>query len=327
MKTALVCGAGGFIGSHIARRLKAEGYWVRGADLKHPEFSATVCDEFNICDLRNYGKASVVMFGPFRQPFDLVVQLAADMGGAGFVFTGEHDADILYNSVMINLNIAHLSEKFKIGKIFYSSSACVYPEHIQNSDYSPSLKEEDAYPVNPDSDYGYEKIFSERIYQAYSRNYGLNIRIARFHNIMGEEGAYVGGREKSPAAICRKVAEAKDGDAIEIWGNGLQTRSFLHISECCEGIMRIINSDYKEPLNLGSSERISINELARMVIEISGKRLTISNIESAAIGVRGRNSNNQRIQEVLGWKPSASLQSGIEKLYFWINQQINPNVR
>lgn len=322
MKTALVCGAGGFIGSHIARRLKAEGYWVRGADLKYPEFSKTVCDEFVIGDLQNFNFTSTAMFGPFARPFDIVFQLAADMGGAGYVFTGENDADILHNSAMINLNVAHLAEKFEIGKLFFSSSACVYPQEIQSNFDSPALKESDAYPVNPDSDYGLEKIFSERIYLAFQRNYNLDIRIARFHNIFGEEGTYSGGREKYPAAIARKVAQAEDGSFVEVWGNGRQTRSFLHIDECVEGVMRFIKSGYSEPLNIGSEERISVNDLAAMVIKISGKKLTIRNIESEAIGVRGRNSDNTLIRTVLGWSPSAPLLDGMKKLYSWIEKQI-----
>lgn len=330
MKYALVLGAGGFIGSHLVNKLILDGYWVRGVDLKAPEFSKSKASEFVYGDLRDATFVSRVMFSPIQKgfqneenPFDEVYALAADMGGAGYIFSGENDANVMHNSALININVARYAMLFKVKKIFFSSSACVYPQHIQEDPDNKGLKEEDAYPVNPDSEYGYEKIFSERLYQSFHRNYGLNIRIGRFHNIMGEESTFVGGKEKSPAAICRKVAAAKDGDTIEIWGDGLQTRSFLYIDECIEGIRRLMASDYCEPINIGSDEMISINDLARMVIEISGKNLTIKNVESNALGVRGRNSNNDRIKKVLNWTPKLPLALGMGLLYEWVNKQID----
>lgn len=331
MKTALVCGAGGFIGSHIVKRLKKEGYWVRGVDLKYPEFSETEADEFIIGDLRNENIVSTVMFAPNQvafcdglHSFDLVIQMAADMGGAGFVFTGENDADIIHNSALINLNVAKYASINQVGKLFYSSSACAYPQEAQTSEDNKGLKESDAYPGNPDSPYGWEKLFSEIVYECFKRNKGLEVRMARFHNIFGEEGTWKDGREKAPAALCRKVAEAKDGDEIQIWGDGLQTRSFLYIDECIEGVMRLLDSEYTEPVNIGSNEMVSINELAQMIIGISGKDLTIKNIWSNAVGVRGRNSDNTLIESVLGWKPKEPLINGIKVLYSWINKQVNP---
>ena len=320
MRKALVFGAGGFIGSHMARRLKDEGYWVRGVDLKYPEFSKTAADEFIIGDLRSDSFTSVVTYGGF----DLVIQLAADMGGAGYIFTGEHDADVMHNSATINLNVLDclVKHKFK-GKIFYSSSACMYPQQMQETTDNKGLKESDGYPGNPDSEYGWEKLFSERLYMAYNRNYGIDVRIARFHNIFGEEGTWCGGKEKAPAAVCRKVAEKKEVDFIEIWGDGRQTRSFLYIDECIEGVLRLIGSDYKSPINIGSDEMISINDLAKMAIDISGKQMYVKNVSSNAIGVRGRNSDNTLIKEVLGWSPTQPLKTGIEKLYSWINKQVN----
>ncbi len=330
MKTALVLGAGGFIGSHVVRRLKRDGYWVRGVDLKYPEFSPTSADEFIIGDLRNPLTVNQVMFSPNQNSipdkdnsFDEAYQLAADMGGAAFVFTKENDFDIIHNSAIINLNVAEYAIKFGIKKVFYSSSACIYPQNIQDETDNKGLKEEEAYPANPDSDYGYEKIISERLYDAARRNKGLNIRVARFHNIFGEEGTWFGGREKSPAAICRKVAQAIDGDDIEIWGDGLQTRSFLYIDECIDGIFRLMKSDYQYPVNIGSDEMISINDLAKMVIGISGKELGIKNVPSNAIGVRGRNSDNTLIKEVLNWSPTQPLKMGMGKLYNWISKQVN----
>lgn len=328
MKTALLLGAGGFIGSHVAHRLKKDGYWIRGVDLKYPEFSDTACDEFRIGDLRDDMFVSTVMFAPRQHKlndtehsFDLVIQLAADMGGALFVFSGLHDADIMHNSVLINANVAYYASSFHVKKLFYSSSACIYPQQIQDDPNNKGLKESNAYPVNPDSEYGYEKIFSERLYQSFHRNYGLEIRIARFHNIFGLEGTYKGGREKAPAAICRKVAEAKDGDEISIWGDGFQTRSFLYIDECIEGVMRLIESDYIHPINIGSDEIISINDLTKMVIGISGKNLSINHIKGPQ-GVRGRNSDNTLIKEILNWSPSQPLIKGITKLYHWIEKEI-----
>lgn len=324
MKTALVLGAGGFIGSHMVKRLKKEGYWVRGVDLKRPEFSETVADEFRIGDLRNQIFTELMCKPVKGGSFDLVIQMAADMGGAGYIFTGEHDADVMHNSVTINCNVLDSLDRnnFK-GKIFYSSSACMYPQQIQEDPSNTGLKECFGYPGNPDSEYGWEKLFSERLYAAFNRNKYIDARIARFHNIFGEEGTWNGGKEKAPAAMCRKVAEAKDGDSIEVWGDGLQTRSFLYIDECIEGVMRLIESDYKEPINIGSDEMISINDFAKMVIDISGKDLSIKNVASTALGVRGRNSENTLIKEVLGWSPSQPLRTGMEKLYSWINQQVN----
>lgn len=327
-KTACVLGAGGFIGSHLVKRLKQEGYWVRAVDLKHTEFAPSPADEFVIADLRSKMAVSQVLFAPYQNAvvkddvnsFDEVYQLAADMGGAGFVFTGEHDADIMHNSALINLNVAYYASSFGVKKVFYSSSACIYPQHIQEETDSPGLRESDAYPVNPDSEYGYEKIFSERVYQAYHRNYGLNIRIARFHNIFGPDGTWKGGREKAPAAICRKVAEAYT--EVEIWGDGRQTRSFLYIDECIEGVRRLMESDVTEPLNIGSDEMVSINQLAAMTIQISRKELGLTYVDGPQ-GVRGRNSNNDLIQLHLGWKPSMKLYDGLKKTYDWIFKQVH----
>lgn len=324
MKTACVLGAGGFIGSHIVKRLKAEGYWVRGVDLKLPEFDKSLADEFFIMDLRDPIKVSRCLWGinqtaKKENGFDEVYQLAADMGGAGFIFTGEHDADIMHNSAQINLNVAHYATEFGVKKLFYSSSACVYPKEIQETINNPGLREKDAYPVNPDSEYGWEKIFSERLYESYRRNYGLNIRIARFHNIFGPEGTYKGGREKAPAAICRKVAEALS--EIEIWGDGNQTRSFLYIDECIEGVRRLMESDCYEPINIGSDEMVSINQLAGIVLQISRKELSVKHIDGPQ-GVRGRNSNNDMIEARLGWRPSKSLYEGLVKTYAWVEKMV-----
>lgn len=326
-RTACVLGAGGFIGSHMVKRLKQEGYWVRAVDLKHTEFAPSPADEFIIADMRSKRAVSQVLFGPNQgvakddiNSFDEVYQFAADMGGAGFVFTGDHDADIMHNSALINLNVAHYASSFGVKKVFYSSSACIYPQHIQEETDNPGLRESDAYPVNPDSEYGYEKIFSERVYQAFHRNYGLNIRIARFHNIFGPEGTWKGGREKAPAAICRKVAEGIS--EVEIWGDGRQTRSFLYIDECIEGVRRLMESDVTEPLNIGSDEMVSINQLAAMAIQISRKELEITYVDGPQ-GVRGRNSNNDLIELHLGWKPSMRLYDGLKITYEWIFKQIH----
>ena len=317
MKQALVCGGGGFIGHHMARKLKALGYWVRSVDLKYPEFSPKdEVDDFVIGDLRNPEVWQKIL----DRDFDEIYQLAADMGGAGFVFTGENDADIMHNSALINLNcLYYLKEKNFKGKVFYSSSACIYPEYKQTDPNNPGLKETDAYPAGPDSEYGWEKLFSERMYLAFHRNYGINVRIARFHNIFGPEGTYEGGREKAPAALCRKVALAPDGGEIEIWGDGEQTRSFLYIDECLEGVLRLMNSDFLGPVNIGSDEMISINNLAKMIMEIAGKNLQIKHIPGP-LGVRGRNSDNTLIKEKLGWAPSKPLREGIEKTYNWIEK-------
>lgn len=337
MKTALVLGAGGFLGSHMVKRLKSEGYWVRGVDLKYPEFSATGADDFFIFDLRhkdvmamcctlNYGK-------PFETPRlpDEIYNFACLMGGAGFIFTGENDADIM-TSAMINLNLVTFLSAFKESpKVFYSSSACMYPQGWQIQSGMPGiggLSEDMAYPANPDSEYGWEKLFSERLYLAYARNYGLDVRIARFHNIYGPEGTYTGGREKAPAAMCRKVVEAKQlpiskGYHVEVWGDGLQTRSFLYIDDCIDAVRLLMESDFKEPINIGSEEMVSINTLAQMAIDISGKYAEIINVPSNALGVRGRNSDNTLIRNVLGWEPKYTLRQGMEITFKWINEMVN----
>jgi GDP-D-mannose 3', 5'-epimerase len=318
MKKALVLGAGGFIGSHLVKRLKKEVYWVRGVDLKYPEFAPTQADEFVIGDLREQSVCRNVL----DQPFDEVYQLAADMGGAGYIFTGENDANVMHNSGLINLNIVELAYKLKVKKIFYSSSACIYPKFNQEDTDNPKCNEDSAYPAFPDSEYGWEKLFSERLYLSFQRNYGLNVRIARFHNIFGPEGTWDGGKEKAPAAICRKVAKAMNGGEIEIWGDGKQTRSFLYIDECLEGIRRLVeNEEFNGPVNIGSEEMIAINALAQMAIDISGKNIKIKNIPGPT-GVRGRNSDNHLIKEKLGWEPSFKLKAGMEILYPWIVSQI-----
>ena len=317
MKTALVCGAGGFIGSHLVKRLKAEGFWVRGVDLKFPEFGDTQADDFVKGDLRDPLLCRAVT----DRRFDEVYQLAADMGGAGFVFTGENDADIMHNSALINLNMVEACHKRNISRVFYSSSACMYPEHNQLDPDNPMTAEDSAYPADPDSEYGWEKLFSERLFLAFHRNYGMDVRVARFHNIFGPEGTWDGGREKAPAALCRKVAEAPDGGEIEIWGDGTQTRSFLYIDECLEGVLRLTRSDWVGPVNIGSEEMVSINQLAQMIMEIAGKRLTVRHIPGPT-GVRGRNSDNHLIREKLGWAPTEPLVKGLERTYTWIEQQV-----
>lgn len=324
LKTALVLGAGGFIGHHLVNRLKSEGYYVVGVDLKRPEFEDTKADEFLLYDLRDPLKVSLCMFAPNQskakddKAFDEVYQLAADMGGAGYVFSGEHDADLMHNSAMINLNVAYYAAYFGVKKIFYSSSACMYPQDIQDSPDNPGLKESDAYPGNPDSEYGWEKLFSERLYLAYLRNHGLDVRIARFHNIYGPMGTYKGGREKAPAAICRKVIE--NDSILPVWGDGEQTRSFLYIDDCIDAVRLLMKSDFKEPINIGSEEMISINELAKMAMFIAGKDLFIEH-EEGPTGVRGRNSNNDLIRKVLVWEPKYSLKEGLDKTYNWIKSQ------
>ncbi len=317
MKTALVCGAGGFIGGHLVKRLKDEGFWVRGVDLKKNEYSKSTADEFIIGDLRDQTLYETLL----DRPFDEVYQLAADMGGAGYVFSGEHDADIMHNSATINLNIAHYGQKAGIKKLFYSSSACMYPEYNQLDPENPKCSEESAYPAAPDSEYGWEKLFSERMFLAYSRNYKMDIRIARFHNIFGPEGTWEGGKEKAPAAMCRKVASIKDGGEIEIWGDGRQTRSFLYIDECLEGVRRLMDSDFLGPVNIGSDEMVTINQLAEMVAEIAGKKITINHIPGP-LGVRGRNSDNELIEKKIGWRPHFSLKNGLEITYTWIHNQV-----
>ena len=334
MKTALVCGAGGFIGNHLVSRLKKEGYWVRGIDLKDPEYSKTEADEFVTHDLRDYRTCErAVRFDgqqgnfygnvpkQYQLPFDEIYQLAADMGGAGFIFTGENDANIMHNSATINLNMLDAVQKFNDGKtkIFYSSSACMYPEHNQMDPDNPNCAEDSAYPANPDSEYGWEKLFSERLYLAYNRNHNIPVRIARFHNIFGPLGTWDGGREKAPAAICRKVIES-NGE-IEIWGDGTQTRSFLYIDECIEGIRRLMHSNFIGPVNIGSDEMVTINQLVDYACEIGNKNLSKMHIEGP-LGVAGRNSDNKLIKERLDWAPSRPLKAGLKETYEWIKLRV-----
>ena len=330
MKSALILGAGGFIGSHMARRLKNEGYFVRGVDLKYPEFSETSCDEFFIADLRileNIYKA-LNLTGLDFDFFDEIYQFAADMGGAGFVFTGENDADIMHNSAIINLNILDALREQKLetkenkSKIFYSGSACMYPEHNQMDSKNPKLSEDSAYPANPDSEYGWEKLFSERLFLAYNRNFEIPIAIARYHNIFGPEGTWQGGREKAPAAICRKVASAEDEGQIEIWGDGEQTRSFLYIDECIEASLKLMRQDnFMGPVNIGSEEMVTINELVSIAAKIAGKKITVEHIPGP-LGVRGRNTDNKLIKEKLGWNYTMTLEDGLRLTYNWINAQV-----
>jgi len=315
-KRILVCGAGGFIGGHLVRRLKNAGAWVRGVDLKHNEFSTSPADEFIIGDLRDPRIAEGIVEG-----VDEIYQLAADMGGAGYIFTGEHDAAVMHNSATINLNVLEAARLAGVNKLFYSSSACIYPEHNQRDPDNPKCAEDSAYPAAPDSEYGWEKLFSERLYLSYMRNYGMEVHIARFHNIFGPEGTWNGGREKAPAALCRKVAEAPNKGKIEIWGDGKQTRSFLYIDECLDGMLRLMESSFPGPVNIGSEEMVTINQLAQMVMEIAGKNLEIRHIPGPQ-GVRGRNSDNKLISERLGWRPTDSLRAGMEQTYQWIASQV-----
>lgn len=317
MKSALVCGAGGFIGSHLVKKLKKEGFWVRGVDLKRPLFGETAADDFVVGDLTD----PVVVNKVIDRPFDELYQLAADMGGAGYIFSGEHDADVMHNSATINLNVARAATEKGVKKLFYSSSACIYPERNQLDPENPNCAEDSAYPADPDSEYGWEKLFSERLYMSYNRNYGLNVRIARFHNIFGPEGTWQGGKEKAPAAMCRKVAETEAGGTIEMWGDGKQTRTFLYIDECLEGVRRLMDSDFMGPVNIGSDEMVSINRLVKMVMKIAGKELKIKHIDGP-LGVRGRSSDNNLIKEKLDWVPQAKLQDGLKKTYKWIAQQV-----
>lgn len=317
MKTALVCGAGGFIGSHLVKSLKSEGFWVRGVDLKFPEFLETEADDFVIGDLRDQKLVAAIV----DRKFDEVYQLAADMGGAGYIFTGENDADVMFNSAMINLNVLESCRKRNSRNIFYSSSACMYPEHNQLDPNNPNCSEGSAYPANPDSEYGWEKLFSERLYLSYNRNHSMNCSVARYHNIFGPQGTWMGGKEKAPAALSRKIAEAENGKYIDVWGDGLQTRSFLYIDECITGTKKLLRSNFCGPVNIGSSEMISINDLAKMIIQISGKNIKINNIPGPE-GVRGRNSDNNLIMAELGWAPSQKLEDGIKKTYTWINSKV-----
>jgi nucleoside-diphosphate-sugar epimerase len=318
LKRALVCGAGGFIGSHLVKRLKREGFWVRGVDLKFPEFAETEADDFLLADLREQENCRSAI----DQKFDEVYQLAADMGGAGFVFTGENDADIMHNSAMINLNALEACRKRNVKRVFYSSSACMYPEHNQMDPNAPVTREDSAYPANPDSEYGWEKLFSERLYLTYNRNHGMESRVARYHNIFGPEGTWVGGREKAPAALCRKVAEAAPGGSIEVWGDGLQTRSFLYVDECLEATLRLTRSEtFAGPVNIGSEEMVTINQLATMVMKVADKDVAIRHVPGP-LGVRGRNSHNALIREKLGWEPKMTLEEGIALTYPWIRNQV-----
>lgn len=320
MKSVLVCGAGGFIGSHMVKRLKAEGYWVRGIDLKYPRYEETKADDFIVGDLRD----PYVCRQAIDRKFDEIYQFAADMGGAGFVFVGTHDADIMHNSATINLNVLDACRKRNNKRIFYSSSACMYPEFNQVDPNNPNCAEDSAYPAQPDSEYGWEKLFSERLYLAFARNHGMEVRVARYHNIFGVEGSWSDGREKAPAALCRKVAMAPDGGSIEIWGDGKQTRSFMYVDECLEATLRLTRSDWAGPVNIGSDEMVTINQLAEMIIGISGKKVSIKHI-AGPLGVRGRNSDNRLIQEKLGWRPSKPLIDGIRTTYDWVSKQVLAN--
>ena len=327
-KKAIVMGAGGFIGSHMVKRLKKEGYYVKGVDLKKPEFSNTEADDFIIGDLRDPKLVADII----GSDYDELYQFAADMGGAGYIFTGENDANVMHNSAIINLNVADECIKKGVKKVFYSSSACMYPAYNQEDPENPKCNEDSAYPAMPDSEYGWEKLFSERLYFAFNRNYKLNVRIARFHNIFGPEGTWDGGKEKAPAAMCRKAALAKEGGSIEVWGDGKQTRSFLYIDECIESVRRLMNSDFMGPVNIGSEEMISINNFAQMAIDISKKNISIKNIEGkefeekygfpCPVGVKGRNSDNKLFKDKVGWEPSQPLLDGMKKTFDWINSQI-----
>jgi nucleoside-diphosphate-sugar epimerase len=316
MKRILVNGAGGFIGGHLVKSLKQTGFWVRGTDLKQHEFARTAADEFLVGDLCDQNFIREAVAG-----IDEVYQLAADMGGAGYIFTGEHDAHIMRNSATINLNTLEYGRRAGVKKFFYSSSACIYPEYNQRDPENPKCSEDSAWPAAPDSEYGWEKLFSERLYFSYSRNYRVQVRVARLHNVFGPEGTWRGGREKSPAAICRKVAEARHGGEIEVWGDGKQTRSFLFVEECIEGMRRLMESDFAGPVNLGSEEMVTINQLADAIIDISGKKLSIRHVPGP-LGVRGRNSDNALIREKLGWQPSQPLREGLRKTYAWIAEQV-----
>lgn len=317
----LVLGAGGFIGTNLIKKLKLMNCHITAVDLKHPQFSEHLADEYLIQDLRNSAKINLI----FNKTYDYIFQLAADMGGAEYIFSGKNDADVMYNSSLINLNIlnAVVKNNFK-GVLFYASSACIYPKHNQTDPNNPNCEESSAYPANPDSEYGWEKLFSERLYASFKKNYNISIRIARFHNIYGPESIFEGGREKAPAAICKKVLTANDGESIEIWGDGKQTRSFLYIDDCIDAVLKLASSSYDSPINIGSEEMISINDLAKMIITISGKKLHIKNIEGFQ-GVRGRNSNNKIIEQNLNWIPQIKLEEGIKHTYYWIMDKININ--
>lgn len=330
MKKAIILGGGGFIGGHLAKKLKLNGYHVRIADIKNHEFwdHLEICHEFIKCDLTDPKAVELVI----SEEADEVYQLAADMGGAGYIFTGENDANVMHNSALINLNAAKECAVKKVKQVFYSSSACMYPEHNQLDPSNPNCEESSAYPANPDSEYGWEKLFSERLFLAFSRNYGLNVRVARFHNIFGPQGTWMGGKEKAPAAMMRKAAETVEGGTIEVWGNGLQTRSFLHVEECVEAVLRLMKSDFVGPVNIGSEEMVTINELAEIAIRLSGKNLSIHNIEGqefvnkygfpCPLGVQGRNSHNKLYKENIGWEVSMPLKEGMSQTYKWIENQV-----
>ena len=341
MKTALVLGGGGFIGGHLAKRLKSDGFWVRVVDIKkRHEFwdNKDICNDYVCADLRDPVMVESVMSTPdqtstddFHNSFDEVYQLAADMGGAGYIFTGDNDANVMHNSALVNLNVVHFATKFKVKKVFYSSSACMYPEHNQLDPENPNCEESSAYPANPDSEYGWEKLFSERLFLAFNRNYGLDVRVARFHNIFGPQGTWTGGKEKAPAAMCRKVAEASH--EIEVWGNGLQTRSFMYVDECVEACLRLMRQDkFLGPVNIGSEEMVSINELAEIAIKLSGKEISINNLDGqdfldkygfpCPLGVMGRNSHNKLFKEKVGWESEGTLFEGMAKTYDWIKNQV-----
>jgi nucleoside-diphosphate-sugar epimerase len=333
MKKILVLGGGGFIGGHLAKRLKNEGHWVRICDIKRHEYFPhdEICNEFIVGDLKNPEVVATVI----DDTIDEVYQLAADMGGAGYIFTGNNDANVMHNSALINLNVVHECVKKNVKKVFYSSSACMYPEHNQLDPNNPNCEESSAYPANPDSEYGWEKLFSERLFLAFNRNYGLDVKIARFHNIFGPQGTWVGGKEKAPAAMCRKAAETLNGETFEVWGDGQQTRSFLYVDECVEAVLRLMESDFKGPVNIGSEEMVSINELAQMAINISNKNIKITNIDGdefklkygfkCPIGVRGRNSDNKLYRNNVGWESTASLYDGMVKTYEWICEEVKKN--
>jgi nucleoside-diphosphate-sugar epimerase len=343
MKKILILGGGGFIGGHLAKRLKNDGNFVRVVDLKRHEYfeESEFCDEFIQGDLRDPQLVSRVMYSPKQltvpdseNSFDEVYQLAADMGGAGYIFTGENDANVMHNSSLVNLNVAHYATMFKVKRLFYSSSACIYPEHNQLDPNNPNCKESSAYPANPDSEYGWEKLFSERLYLAFNRNYNLDVRVARFHNIFGTYGTWQGGKEKAPAAMCRKASETPDGGTIEVWGDGKQTRSFLYIDDCIEAILRFMRQDdFKGPVNIGSEEMVEINQLAKLAIIASGKNITIKNIEGdefktkygfkCPVGVKGRNSDNRLYKEKMNWEPQMLLSDGIIKTFDWVNKQVH----
>lgn len=317
MKRAVVLGAGGFIGSHLVKRLKREGYWVLGADLKYPEYSDTAADKFLQGDLRDVNFVAECV----SESTDEVYQLAADMGGAGYIFTGDNDAQVMHNSALINLHVANECVAKKVGKVFYSSSACVYPERNQLDPDNPRCEEDSVYPAEPDSEYGWEKLFSERLYATFNRNHGLSVRVARFHNIYGPEGAWNNGKEKAPAAICRKVAEASEGGIVEVWGDGKQTRSFLYIDDCLDAVRMMMEGNFAGPVNIGSEEMISINDFTHLIAGISGKTVEIKNIEGPT-GVRGRSSDNRMVSEKVGWLPKITLKEGVSKTYAWIDEQV-----